>query len=143
MIRVIPLAPSQIGQAVSVERSCLETAWTESQLSNLPPDSVYLVAENEEGTVCGICSARLLDGEAELLNLAVLPAFRRMHIASELMTALFSLAIENGCGRMYLEVAKTNEPAIALYREAGFREIGVRRGFYRGVDAWTMEKALC
>ncbi|MBO4366705.1 MAG: GNAT family N-acetyltransferase [Clostridia bacterium] len=143
MFRVSPLTASQTGQAALVERTCLETAWSEAQLRSLPPDSVYLVAEDETGAVCGICSARLLDGEAELLNLAVLPAFRRMHIASDLLSALFSFAIDRGCGRMYLEVAKTNESAVALYRAAGFREIGVRRGFYRGVDAWTMEKTLC
>ena len=80
--------------------------------------------------------------------LLILPAASARNVARSSrqytgLSVLFSLAIDRGCGRIYLEVAKTNESAVALYRAAGFREIGVRRGFYRGVDAWTMEKTLC
>ena len=142
-IRIASLMPAQIAQAASVEQSCLETAWSEAQLRSLPPETIYLVAESGDGRVCGICSARLLDTESELLNLAVLPADRRRHIAAALLKTLFARAVAEGCERMYLEVAQTNDPAIALYRSAGFSIAGVRRGFYHGEDAWIMEKPLC
>jgi len=44
--------------------------------------------------------------------------------------------------RVFLEVRASNAAALALYRSAGFREIGVRRGYYQNAngseDAITM-----
>ena len=136
------LSESSAAQAAEVERICLETAWTESQLRNLPDGSVYLTASDEHGVV-GICSARLLGSEAELLNLAVLPGSRRNHVAEELLNRLFRIVSDEGCEKIFLEVAETNLPAIQLYKKTGFVGIGVRRGFYRGIDAILMEKTLC
>lgn len=142
-VRISCLTPDAAAQAAAVERACLETAWSESQLRSLPPESVYLTAKDETETVCGIASANLLGEEAELLNLAVLPAYRRNHVARMLLNEFFSIASGHGCRRVFLEVAQTNEPAIELYHRSGFHEIGVRRGFYRGENALVMEKELC
>jgi len=45
-------------------------------------------------------------------------------------------------GVVYLEVRTDNEPAIALYRSAGFDQVGLRRRYYRvsGADAYTMRR---
>ncbi len=45
-------------------------------------------------------------------------------------------------GVVYLEVRTDNEAAIALYRSAGFEQIGLRRRYYRvsGADAYTMRR---
>jgi len=44
---------------------------------------------------------------------------------------------------MMLEVRKTNEVAINLYRGMAFEVISERKGYYRdGEDAWVMKKRL-
>ena len=47
-----------------------------------------------------------------------------------------------GNARVYLEVRTDNAPAIALYRSAGFVEVGLRKRYYRvsGADAYTMRR---
>jgi ribosomal protein S18 acetylase RimI-like enzyme len=51
-------------------------------------------------------------------------------------------AAEQGAERMMLEVADTNEPALAFYAASGFAEIARRRNYYsQGVDAVVMELA--
>jgi ribosomal-protein-alanine N-acetyltransferase len=41
-----------------------------------------------------------------------------------------------------LEVKKDNTKAINLYKKYGFVEVGVRRGYYQGIDGILMKKEL-
>ena len=56
------------------------------------------------------------------------------------------LAYDFGGTRMFLEVRPSNVAGRALYADAGFREIGIRRGYYPAAqgreDAVVMESAL-
>ena len=95
-----------------------------------------------DGTAAGFCSWRqTVDDEAELLNLAVDPCFRRRGVALALLGALEKAAR----GTIFLEVAETNLGAIALYRNAGWEEIAVRKGYYgQGkINAIVMKKSSC
>jgi len=87
----------------------------------------------------GFCAWRQTSPrEAELLNLAVDPAWRRRGVASALLTALEKAA----AGDIFLEVAEPNGPAVALYTRLGWEQTGVRRGYYcRGtINAVVMKK---
>ena len=136
-----PLTPERVPEAAVVERVCLSTAWSETQLANLPPEAVYLVAL-ADGAVCGIGCLYCVAGEAELQNLAVLPAYRRNGVAQALLNALFTEASVRGCESVFLEVAAGNDGAQALYSRNGFVPVGRRPGFYRGEDALLMKKGL-
>jgi ribosomal-protein-alanine N-acetyltransferase len=92
--------------------------------------------------MCGIASVYLIAGEAEIMNIAVLPEYRRNGVADALMNKIFSLSRENGCTVATLEVADGNIGAVALYEKHGFKISGRRIGFYKGVDALNMEKKL-
>ncbi len=138
---VVPLTAERVPEAAEVEKTCLETAWSIRQLAELPPEAVYLVAL-ADGKVCGIGCLYCAAGEAALQNLAVLPDYRRRGIAQTLLDGLFDAAKEKGCESMFLEVADDNFAAQALYRKNGFRQVGVRRGFYRGRDALLFKKGL-
>ena len=140
-IELALLTPERVSSAAEVERICLSTAWSASQLASLPPEAVYLTAL-AEGTVCGIGCLYCVAGEAELQNLAVLPAYRRSGVAQALLEALFSEAGKRNCEAVFLEVAAGNEAAQALYRKNGFVAVGKRPGFYRGEDAVLMKKGL-
>lgn len=140
-IELVFLTPERVPAAAEVERACLSTAWSEAQLADLPPEAVYLTALFD-GIVCGIGCLYCVAGEAELQNLAVLPAYRRRGAAQAMLTALFAEARERNCESVFLEVAAGNEAAQALYRKNGFVPVGRRPGFYRGEDALLMKKGL-
>jgi len=79
------------------------------------------------GQVAGFAVARrLVEGESELLNLAVYPAFRRRGIGRRLVTAFTS----GYPGILWLEVRESNRPARKLYESLGFRDAGCRPGYY-------------
>ncbi len=79
--------------------------------------------------VAGFAVARrLAEGESELLNLAVDPAFRRRGIARRLVRQLTS----RHPGIVWLEVRESNATARNLYKSLGFREAGRRPDYYPG-----------
>ena len=56
-------------------------------------------------------------------------------------------ALDRGASSAALEVAATNAPARALYQAAGYREVGMRKAYYRTpvgprIDAIVMKKDL-
>jgi [ribosomal protein S18]-alanine N-acetyltransferase len=100
-----------------------------------------LVAFIDERPVGFCCWRQTAPDETELLNLAVDPWFRRRGVASKLLRTLADL----GRGAIFLEVAETNQSAIALYRAQGWEQIGLRPGYYHHgtVNAVVMKKSTC
>ena len=88
------------------------------------------------------CRWRVTD-EVHLLNVAVHPERRGLGHGRALVAAVVAEA-EAARGRVvYLEVRAGNVIARRLYRQLGFRDLGVRRGYYGpGQDAIVMELRL-
>ena len=111
-------------------------AWTRSQCSGiLPMAGVRLaLARDGDGTgVVGFSMARSVADESELLLLAVVPGHHRRGIGSRLLGDFMDRAREFGAVKVHLEVRDGN-PAIVMYRAAGFQPVGRRRNYYRGAD---------
>ena len=79
----------------------------------------------------GFALGHALAGEAELLTMAVAPAWRRCGHGRELLNAFLRTARARGADAAYLEVAAGNCAARALYAGAGFVRVGRRQGCYR------------
>ncbi len=65
-----------------------------------------------------------------VMNLAVAPEHRRKRIATSLLERLFELTAGEGRRGYTLEVRISNDVAIRLYEQAGFKARGIRRGYY-------------
>lgn len=84
----------------------------------------------------GFAMLRVAGGEAEILTLAVHPRHRRRGVARRLLDATATAAaVIGGATALFLEVAEDNRAARALYRGAGFRRVGRRRGYYPALPA--------
>ena len=89
-----------------------------------------LMAENAEGEL-GYLMARLSGEEGEILNLAVLPGYRRQGVGRRLLEHGLALLVGRGVREAYLEVRESNLAARDLYLGFGFRPVGVRPHYYR------------
>ncbi len=79
------------------------------------------------GRIAGFAVARrVAEGESELLNLAVHPAFRRLGIARRLIARLTS----SHPGILWLEVRESNVAARNFYKSLRFQETGRRSDYY-------------
>ena len=99
------------------------------QMESVAQLSVPLVAQ-AGGEVLGYVGSQSVMGEADMMNLAVLPAARRRGIARALVTALIRELAGGGVHSLTLEVRASNEAAIGLYDKLGFVAVGRRRGYY-------------
>ena len=82
-------------------------------------------------------------GSGLLMNLVVLPQYRRRGIGAQLVVASAEFASGLGFLRLDLRVRLTNHAALALYRELGFRCYATRDGFYSdGSAAKCLSAAL-
>ncbi len=98
-------------------------------VTSLESENVFaLLWEEEEGAAGTILYQVCLD-EAEILNIAVLPAHRRRGIAAALFKAALSKTPD--IRTVFLEVRAKNSGAIAFYNALGFSPFGVRRGYYK------------
>lgn len=111
-------------------------AWTRSQLSGiLPMSGVTLILAREERVrdTIGFSLVRTVADESELLLLAVLPQHQREGIGRRLLEDFIERASHGGATRVHLEVRDGN-PAVGMYRAAGFEQAGRRRNYYHAPD---------
>jgi [ribosomal protein S18]-alanine N-acetyltransferase len=91
----------------------------------------------------GMLLARALADAAEVLTLAVAPGARRQGIATRLLNTAIVEASTRGAATLLLEVSAANAAAQALYRRAGFSEVGRRHGYYAdGSDGFVLRLNL-
>ena len=92
-------------------------------------------AAEHQGRLAGFVCFRIVRGEAELLNLAVLPDLRRQGIGSGLLDVALQETGEAGATKMFLEVRESNAEALRLYQRFGFSRCGRREGYYANPPA--------
>jgi ribosomal-protein-alanine N-acetyltransferase len=109
-------------------------AWTRSQLAGiLPMDGVSLMIARDDDEVLGFSLFRAVADESELLLLAVLPSHHRRGVGRQLLRDFLNRAKNDGLARVHLEVRDGN-PAVDMYRTAGFSPVGRRRNYYHAPD---------
>jgi ribosomal-protein-alanine N-acetyltransferase len=122
--------------------------WTRSQCAGiLPMPGVRLMlARLFDGRAAAFSLFRTIADEAELLLLGVAPQFRRRGIGRLLLDDFVDQARDAGATRVHLEVREGN-PAVAMYRQAGFSFAGRRPKYYHGrfggdFDALTLTRQI-
>ncbi len=125
---VRPARPEDLAFLAGAEAVCFSDPWSEKAFADVLPRPEYtlLIAE-EAGKPAGYAAVRAILGEAELLRIGVLPAFRGRGIAGKLLETLLA---EVPAEVWRLDVRAGNGAARALYRRAGFREITRNRNYY-------------
>ena len=130
-----------------IEKACFTTPWSmEALRQDLigNENAIYIVVQGDEGELLGYLSVWCVADEGQIMTVAVMPEHRRKHVASVLMHAMLKVTEERGVKSHTLELRKSNEAALGLYEKFGFREIGVRKNFYRfpTEDAIVMMKNM-
>ena len=139
-IRIEAGTPDDIDAVMSVMDAAFGKvfgeAWTRSQLRGILPMtgvSMMLAWDRENDAVVGFSLVRVVADEAELLLIAVLPSHHRRGIGRRLLDHFMRQANDEGVTRVHLEVRDGN-PAVAMYRAAGFSAVGRRRSYYQSPE---------
>ena len=122
---------AHVAQVAALEKECFSMPWSEnaiaSELTN--PLALWLVALDGE-TVTGYVGSQSVMGEADMMNIAVAPGYRRQGVARELVNELIRILKDREVYSLTLEVRASNDSAIDLYRDLGFAQVGRRPNYY-------------
>lgn len=109
-------------------------AWTRAQVEGmLDIPGSWLSVAITEGQVIAFSLMRSILDEAELLLIAVDPAWQGRGVGRTLLLDSISTAMSHSIRHIHLEVRATNK-AVELYRSAGFVHSNTRKSYYRGQD---------
>ena len=127
---ILEMNAAHVSQVAALERICFADPWSEmsiaSELQNLW--SYWLVAL-EDDRVIGYVGTQSSIDEADIMNVAVHPDFRRQGIAEALINRLVADLKERDIYALLLEVRVSNMPAITLYEKLGFSQVGRRKNY--------------
>ncbi|HLK32310.1 MAG TPA: ribosomal protein S18-alanine N-acetyltransferase [Terriglobales bacterium] len=132
---VIRQATAQdLGALLELEQAAPTAAhWSRAHYAQIlqgeSPRRLCLLAE--KGGLAGFVIAQISGPEWELENVVVQAASRRRGYGKLLLQALTDQARRQEATAILLEVRASNAPARALYESCGFKQMGLRRLYYR------------
>ena len=140
------MTPEDMPAVMEIEKIAFSNPWSPELLRReLTHDwSTILLAEEDQpdGTrrLLGFSIFWVVHDELHILNVATDPSQRRRGVARTVMNATLQRGRERRCTMATLEVRRSNEAALSLYRSLGFRAVGVRPNYYvdEGEDAIVM-----
>lgn len=121
-----------VGAVAELERLSFTTPWPHDAFVNeltKNPNARYVVVVHQNRIVA-YCGMWIVIDEAHITNVAVHPLFRGKKIGLGLMIKMMTVARTFGAKSMTLEVRPSNTVARSMYIKLGFKEHGVRKGYY-------------
>ncbi len=124
---------------LDLERKCFKSPW-----ENIPKGKfIFTITEECGEKIIGYVVGRTMGNLGEILRLCVEPGFRKRGVAKNLLNKAIERFKKEGVELVYLEVEKSNLPAISLYEKLGFKRDRLVKRFYRnGEDAIYMRKEI-
>jgi ribosomal-protein-alanine N-acetyltransferase len=92
--------------------------------------SDHRVAARSEEKVIGYAGMWVLADEAHIMSIASRQDYRRKGVGEILLIAIFDLALKHYARTVTLEVRISNTAAQSLYFKYGFKQTGLRKGYY-------------
>ena len=125
--------PKDAEDIYEIEMVCFPDPWSMESITyelEENPRAFYVVAEHS-GKVVGYAGLWWIVDEGHITNVAVRPGYRNRKIAEGIIHVLIEHTVQEGVLHHTLEVRRSNEAAINLYRKFGFEVEGVRKGYYK------------
>jgi ribosomal-protein-alanine N-acetyltransferase len=142
-MKIRPMRWSDIAAVASIEADVFpDTAWSTEQFwAELAQSTRRYVVAVDDSEIIGYGGVYLLAPDADIQTIAVHPMRQGSGLGKQLLAELMAQAMQADCTSMMLEVASSNESAIALYTSHGFTGIHRRPDYYGpGNDAIIMRR---
>ena len=144
-----PLAAPDVAYVAALEAHIHAAPWTPANFREALAAGYSARVGEREGRIVAYGVLMLGPGEAQLLNLSVVPDARRGGLGRELLGQFLDDARRLGAEHVFLEVRQSNVPAIALYERSGFEAVARRDSYYPAAragepreDALVMRRGL-
>jgi ribosomal-protein-alanine N-acetyltransferase len=135
-VEISPMRREDLEEVLAIEQHAFRSSWPRQIfLEELAREWAYLDVLRERqpdgaSHIAAYCNYWLVRDEVHLLNIATHPDHRRRGHARQLMSHMVAFAHRHRCRYITLEVRKSNQAAIDLYRAFQFQPVGVRPRYY-------------
>jgi len=142
------MTPADLEEVLPIERASFTMPWTRDQFEReienpiSYPYTVYVEGDEGEPRLGAYIIFWIVYGEAHILDIAVSPGLRRRGLGTWLFEQVMDMFREAYIKGAFLEVRKSNAPAIRLYKKFGFHESYERKRYYGDEDALVMTLEL-
>ena len=140
------LEGKDIDRVVAIEEESNPVPWTIKNFKDCIEKGYYSLVLKENNKVIGFAILSVSSEESHLLNIGLTSSKRGRGLGRELLEKMIMASEVMGSKKIFLEVRISNVIAIDLYKASGFKEIGLRKKYYRlkegREDAILMSKSL-
>jgi ribosomal-protein-alanine N-acetyltransferase len=143
--RVCIIDESRIDEVCALEQRCYRSPWSAELIrAEFAKDISYRLALLLDERIAAYSFSYLIPEDLHLLNLAVAPEYRLRGLGKCLLANLMYRVALYGVRNVILEVRVSNLVARQLYQRLGFKQVGLRKCYYRdnGEDALVLERRI-
>ena len=128
---------NSLQQEFKNDTSHLFVVKSNSSVQNIMPGQDLSSTTNSKShinDILGFVSVQFIIDEATITNIVTKKACRNQGIGSKLLEFITDYCKSNNMKTLTLEVNENNTYALKLYKKYGFKQIGLRKNYYNGID---------
>lgn len=131
LMRIRRMDHADLVSVLEIEGRNYEFPWSQGVFEDCFQTMTYTnwVCEDGNDTIVGYAIISMVVGEAHIMNISVNPAFQGQGVGRKILNHLIDYARPRA-EQIFLEVRPSNPSAIHLYQSSGFKQIGLRKGYY-------------
>lgn len=145
-VEMFPMNQNDLEAVAELEQSVQAFPWSRGNFADSLAAGHGVWVCRIGGELVGFSVIMVVVDEAHLLNVAVAKRYQGQGYGARLLRHVMGQAKLHGAAKLLLEVRPSNQRAVELYRLFGFRQIGLRRGYYPAAigreDALVFEREL-
>ena len=146
LLPVRTLTVADLDAVMQVENRAFTFPWTVRNFQDCLKQGYLCLAYEQDSQLVAYSVVMLVLDEMHLLNICVDPTHQGKGLGGRLLRTMEQQAKALQAQTCFLEVRQSNFSAIRLYLNAGFNEVGIRKGYYPAKlgreDAIVMAKTL-
>tara|TARA_Y100001970_G_scaffold290274_1_gene423454 strand:- start:108903 stop:109379 length:477 start_codon:yes stop_codon:yes gene_type:complete len=120
--------------------------WSKENFQDCLNSGYYSLVQRQNKEIIGFSIQSFTLDESHLLNIGIDESKRRKGYGTDLMEKIILTCKTMNSKRLNLEVRVSNFSAISFYKEYGFKQVGMRKNYYRikngKEDALLMSKKI-
>ncbi len=134
---------ADVDDILQLEGRVAEFPWRREHIVSSVRAGHHCYCLRDQGRIIAFAIVAVVRDNADLLNIAVAGSQQRQGLGSTLLRAVLDRLEAMGVGSCMLEVRPSNQPALKLYYQLGFYEVGRRPDYYPARDGREDALLLC
>ena len=145
-IQIDKMRISDLNEIMTIELANYPVAWSIGIMKDCINSGYQCIVMKQQEQIIGYAFLMVNFDESHLLNMCIHKKFQGQGFGKNLLKYLENICLFNQSKVFLLEVRQSNPIAQGLYQSFGFKEIGIRKNYYKTLngreDAIVMTKQL-